>query len=102
MTGSAAFNDGWREGQNALREELHAETHMLRCLVAESLEVLADVFVILTHDEDPPRIDLAANELAQAHKRISRMVAAPVSPENGEPARLSPWRPVSPENGGPA
>ena len=54
------------------------ETHTLRCLVAEAMEVFATVFVLLTHDEDPPRIDLAANELAQAHARFTRVLAAPL------------------------
>jgi hypothetical protein len=46
------------------------DPHVLRVLLGEALEVIAGVFVLLTHDEDPPRVDLAANELQQAYQRI--------------------------------
>jgi hypothetical protein len=47
--------------------ELVDETHQLRCLVAEALEVFATTFVLLTEDD---RADLAANEVRQAHHRF--------------------------------
>lgn len=54
------------------------ETHELRCLVAEALEVFATTFVLLT-EEDPPRTDLAANEVRHAHHRFSDALAAMAS-----------------------
>jgi hypothetical protein len=46
------------------------EAHRLRCLVAESLEVFATTFTLLTAEDDP-RVELAANEVQQAHHRIT-------------------------------
>lgn len=50
------------------------DSHELRCLVAECLEVFATVYVLLTED-DPPRADLAANEVQQAHQRVEAALA---------------------------
>jgi hypothetical protein len=47
-----------------------SEEHALRCLVAEALEVFATTFYLL-NEEDPPRLDLAANEVQQAHHRFT-------------------------------
>lgn len=48
----------------------HSEAHILRSLVAESLEVYAAVFALLTSDE--PDVALAANEVQQAHARVTK------------------------------
>lgn len=47
-----------------------SDEHRLRCLAAEALEVFATTYVLLT-EEDPPRVDLAANEVQQAHHRFT-------------------------------
>lgn len=50
------------------------ETHVLRTLVAESLEIYASVFVMLNRDD--PDAAAAATEVQQAYARTTKTLEA--------------------------